>query len=126
VAAALANGLGTSELGPTVTIAKLRYEPPTYGEVVRGTIVAVDRFGNAITDIEAARLRGRPELRVRDVVIDRVETAYGNAAPGPFLIVGSSGCVEISLANASAAERLQLRRLERVELWQSEDEFSGS
>jgi len=57
---------------------------------------------------------------VRDHVIDRVEQNYGNAAPGAFLIVGSTGCIEISVANASAAERLQLRRLERVELWRSD------
>lgn len=127
VAAALANDLSMAVLGPHVGITRLRYEPPTYGEeVVHGTIVAVDRFGNVITDIEAARLRGHLELRAHDLSIDRIETTYGNAAPGPFLIVGSSGCIEISLANASAAERLQLRRLERVELWQSDDESSAS
>lgn len=122
VAAAIANGMALAEVGPALgELATLRYEPPRYGDVVRGTIVAVDRFGNVITDIEAARLRGRFELRVRDVTIDRLERAYGDAAPGPFLIVGSSGCLEISIANASAAERLQLRRLERVELWPSEN-----
>jgi S-adenosyl-L-methionine hydrolase (adenosine-forming) len=126
VAAALANGLSMAVLGPEVTMAKLSYEPPSYGDVVRGTIVAVDRFGNVITDIEAARLRAPFTLRVRELVLDRIETTYGNAAPGPFLIVGSGGFVEISIANASAAERLQLRRLERVELWQSEDVYSGS
>ena len=77
----------------------------------------MDRFGNAITDIERARVPFAPfALRVREHVIDRVESNYGHAAPGAFLIVGSTGCIEISVANASAAERLQLRRLERVEL----------
>lgn len=126
VAAALANGLSMAVLGPEVGIRKLPYEPPSYGDVVHGTIVAVDRFGNVITDIEASRLRPPFELRVGDLTLDRVEKTYGSAAPGPFLIVGSSGFIEISIANASAAERLQLRRLERVELWQSENEFSGS
>ena len=125
VAAAIANGLIVD--GPRVDLIRLRYEPPVYGDgVVRGTIVAVDRFGNLITDVERGRIRGSFALRVRDLVIDRIEETYGNAAPGPFLIVGSSGHVEISLANASAAERLQLRRLERVELWLNEDGFSGS
>ena len=118
VAAAIANGIELAQLGPRLeSIARLRYEPPSYGEVVRGTIVAVDRFGNAITDVESAKIPFEPfSLRVRDHVIDRVERNYGNAAPGAFLIVGSTGCIEISVANASAAERLQLRRLERVEL----------
>ena len=119
VAAALANGMRPEDLGPRLeSIVKLPYEPPSYGEVVRGTIVAVDRFGNAITDIERAKIPlARFAARVREHTIDRVERNYGGAAPGAFLIVGSTGCIEISVANASAAERLQLRRLERVELW---------
>lgn len=118
VAAAIANGAALAELGPRLdAIKRLRYEPPSYGAAVRGTIVAVDRFGNAITDVEREKVPFAPfALRVRDHVIDRVEVNYGDAAPGAFLIVGSTGCVEISVANASAAERLQLRRMERVEL----------
>jgi S-adenosylmethionine hydrolase len=118
VAAAVANGTPLSGLGPPVaSYSRLRYERPAYGEVVHGTIVAVDRFGNAITDVERAKIPFAPfALRVREHTIDRIEDNYGNAAPGAFLIVGSTGCIEISVANASAAERLQLRRLERVEL----------
>lgn len=120
VAAAIANGQVIG--GPDVELIRLPYAPPRYeNDVVRGTIVAIDRFGNVITDIERARVNDRFALHVRELVIDRVEETYGNAAPGPFLIVGSSGHLEISIANASAAERLHLRRLERVELWQSED-----
>lgn len=125
VAAAIANGHTVG--GERVDLIRLRYQPPVYGDqVVRGTIVAVDRFGNVITDIERARLKRHLAVRVHDMVIDRVEETYGNAAPGPFLIVGSTGHVEISLANASAAERLHLRRLDRLELWQSDDAFSAS
>jgi S-adenosylmethionine hydrolase len=90
---------------------------PSYGDVVRGTVVAVDRFGNVITDIEAGRVGFAPfALVIGDSVIDRVEKNYGDAAAGPFLIVGSSGCLEVSVSNGSAAERLRLRRLQRVEL----------
>lgn len=118
VAAAIANGTSLGSLGPRLeAIARLPYEPPSYGEVVRGTIVAVDRFGNAITDVERTKIPFEPfALRVREHVIDRVELNYGNAAPGAFLIVGSTGGIEISVANASAADRLHIRRLERVEL----------
>jgi|SRR5215212_11035048 len=123
IAAALANGLPLAEVGPAVDrILLLPYEPPVYGDkVVRGTIVAIDRFGNAITDIERARVPFDAfSLRAGDTVIDRVEQSYGGAAAGAFLIVGSTGCIEVSVANASAAERLQLQRLERVELWRSD------
>ena len=119
VAAAIANGLRMDELGPRVdSIVRLPYEPPSYApESVRGTIVAIDRFGNAITDIEATRIPFAPFLlRTGELVLDRLERTYGSAAPGPFMIAGSTGCIEISIANASAAERLRLRRLQEVEL----------
>ncbi len=118
VAAAIANGLPLDQVGPPVaSIAQLPYEPPQYGDVVRGSIVAVDRFGNLITDIEAARIPFAPfMLQAHGIIIDRIETHYAAAAPGAFLIAGSSGCIEISVANGSAAERLQMRRLERVEV----------
>jgi S-adenosyl-L-methionine hydrolase (adenosine-forming) len=119
LAAAIANGTALAELGPRLErIVALPYEPPSYErDVVRGTIVAVDRFGNAITDVDARTIPFAPfALRTGRHVIERLERNYGDAAPGAFLIVGSTGCIEISVANASAAERLQLRRLERIEL----------
>src|SRR5207253_625763 len=49
VAAALANGTSVRELGPEVQErTRLDYEPPTDS---RGTIVRIDRFGNAVTDL---------------------------------------------------------------------------
>lgn len=118
VAAAVANGIALDELGPRIDdIVRLRYEPPTYGQTVRGTIVSVDRFGNLITDIEASRIPFQPfALEARGITIDRLERTYAGAGPGAFLIVGSSGCIEISVANDSAAARLQMRRLEKVEV----------
>jgi S-adenosylmethionine hydrolase len=119
VAAALANGLSIEDVGPVLpTMVKLPYDAPSYADdIVHGTIVAVDRFGNAITDIDRGRVPFSPfALKIRELMLDRVEENYGDAAPGPFLIVGSSGCIEISIANANAAERLALRRLERVAL----------
>ncbi|MGZ5492832.1 MAG: SAM hydrolase/SAM-dependent halogenase family protein [Thermoanaerobaculia bacterium] len=118
VAAAVANGIALDELGPRIDdMVRLHYEPPTYGETVRGTIVSVDRFGNLITDIEATAIPFQPfALEARGITIDRLERTYAGAAPGAFLIVGSSGCIEISVANDSAAARLQMRRLEKVEV----------
>jgi S-adenosylmethionine hydrolase len=108
VAAALANGLPITEVGPRIDdIVLFEYEAPLYSEeLVRGTVVAIDRFGNAITDIEAARVP----------FALRLEQNYADAAPGAFLIVGSTGHIEISIANGNAAEELRMKRLQRVEL----------
>jgi S-adenosylmethionine hydrolase len=118
VAAALANGLALNELGsPLQNLVRLPYDPPSYGPIVGGSVVAIDRFGNLITDIEASRVSFKPfALEARGITIDRLERTYAGAAPGAFLIIGSSGCIEISVANGSAAERLQIRRLDRVRI----------
>lgn len=123
VAAALANGLAPRELGPPVRdLVRLDYTPPSYAaDVVRGTVVAVDRFGNVITDIERDRI---PFERFRIGGVDRLETTY--RGEGAFLIAGSSGTIEISVANGSAADHLHMSRLDRVELWPNDDASSGS
>jgi S-adenosyl-L-methionine hydrolase (adenosine-forming) len=115
VAAALANGVPIEQLGPRVEDrVRLQYTPPRYArDGITGTVVSVDRFGNLITDIERARITFAAfALRARNAVIDRMEAAY--RGEGPFLIVGSTGCIEISIAGGSAAALLQLSRGDRV------------
>lgn len=118
VAAALANGASLASLGRVAgEVVRLPYDEPSYGELVRGRVVDIDRFGNLITDIEASRVPFAAfRLLARDLSLDRIERNYGDAAPGAFMIVGSTGRIEISVANGSAAELLRLRRHDRVEL----------
>jgi S-adenosylmethionine hydrolase len=119
VAAAIANGTALDDLGPAAgDLVRLDYAPPTYGEArIEGTIVGVDRFGNLITDVEAAKVGfGTFELRSGWHVVDRVERNYGDAKVSPFMIAGSTGCIELSVANGSAADVLQLGRGDRVSI----------
>jgi S-adenosylmethionine hydrolase len=111
VAAAIANGLPLHELGPRV------HDIVTLGPEEQDSVIHIDRFGNIITNIEASRIPFvRFALQVNEHVIDRMERHYQDAAPGPFLIVGSTGHIEISIANGSAAELLQVKRHQRVEI----------
>lgn len=115
VAAALANGLPVEQLGPRAgDRARLDYRPPSYDrQEAKGTIVSIDRFGNAITDLERERIPfARFALRAGDRRIDRLATTY--SGEGVFLIIGSTGCVEISMTGTSAAAQLGLRRGDRV------------
>ncbi len=115
VAAALAAGLPLSEVGPRIDDrVRLAYEPPQYAQdQATGHIVAIDRFGNCITDVESARLAFAPrELRVRDHAVTRTSTNYEER--GPFMIVGSTGCIELSIGGANAAEALGLSRMDLV------------
>jgi S-adenosylmethionine hydrolase len=117
VAAALANGLPLATLGPRIDDrVRLDYDAPRYGhDRIEGTVVSVDHFGNLITDVEAKRIAfPRFALRVGGHLIARLERNYGDAAPGPFLIVGSTGRIEISISNGSAAEKLGVGRRDSV------------
>jgi len=103
VAAALANGMRIDEVGPRIDDrVPLGYTP--------GCIIRIDRFGNCITDLVP------PEEPFAVLVgaqrIDDIRTTY--TGDGAFVIVGSTGCIEISVAGGSAASLLHLRRGDRV------------
>jgi S-adenosyl-L-methionine hydrolase (adenosine-forming) len=118
-AAAIAEGASLDELGPRLdSIVHLPYEPPHYSsELVRGTIVSIDRFGNAVTDVEHRKLPfARFVLNVADAAVSSFVGSYEEGGTDPFLIVGSSGCIEVSIRQGSAADRLHLRVLDHVEL----------
>jgi len=81
--------------------------------VVRGRITHVDRFGNAITDIPAARLVGCPAtpyvVSVGDRELELVRT-YAEVDEGaPCAVVSSDGFVEIAVRDGSAAATLGIR-----------------
>jgi S-adenosylmethionine hydrolase len=118
VAAAIANGIQLEELGPAIGDAKrLDYTPPVYrDDVVTGTVMHVDRFGNAITDVERTKMAfDRYALRVHYATVRELRTDYAGGRE-PFLIVGSTGMVEISVASANAADMLHLKRGDQVEI----------
>ena len=117
VAAAIASGLPLDELGPRIDDrVRLDYTPPKYdSDCATGCIIDIDRFGNCITDIDHARLGFEPHvLRACGTTITKSATNYAEAGRGAFMIVGSSGCYEISITGESAAELLQLGRFDVV------------
>jgi hypothetical protein len=118
VAAAIANGITLEDLGPAVSDAKrLDYTPPVYrDDAVTGRIVHIDHFGNVITDIARAKIPfDRFALRVHYATIRDIRTDYGGGHE-PFLIIGSTGMVEISVGGANAADMLHLKRGDQVEI----------
>jgi S-adenosylmethionine hydrolase len=87
----------------------------------RGVVLKVDRFGNLITNLhikEFADVKTQPfELRAGSERIHRLALTYSEANLGEmFLIVGSSGYLEISANQASAAARLGYSAGAEVEL----------
>ena len=110
VAANLATGAPIDSLGPPCLDPVIRRTPEARrgpnGSVI-GVIIAIDRFGNAISNLIAPR-GGRVEIAGRVMPIVRT---YADAPVGDVIaVVGSSGFVEIAQRDGSAARALELTR----------------
>ncbi len=111
-AAHLANGVSPATLGPPISDLVELDAPSaaceTDGEVV-GQIVHVDRFGNCITNIEAAQLEalGPPDcirIRCAGLELGPLCTTYSDVAPGEDLaLIGSDGRLELARRDGDLA-----------------------
>jgi S-adenosylmethionine hydrolase len=113
VAAWLAGGGDAARLGPPVPDpVRLDWpEATSAGGVVRGAVLGADSFGNLLTSVRASQLPpGRLRVEVAGRAARLVRT-YGEARPHELVaLVGSSGRLEISLRQGSAALALGLGR----------------
>lgn len=110
-AARLALGQPPGLLGSPIEARKLALPTPTRdGSTVVGEVIAIDRFGNAITNLRTAPREVRAAGRRLAVV-----RTYADLEPGGAgALVGSSGLIEIVVRDASAAATLGLSRGARV------------
>ena len=113
VAAELANGVPLSHLGPpTNELVELAWPEVTRDDtLVRGVVLYVDRFGNAITNIPHATLPKSRGLAVRHDGEELCRTAhcYQAVATGdPVAVPGSSGFLEVASNGGHAGDELGL------------------
>ena len=87
------------------------------GDTLIGQIIKIDRFGNLITNISQgafeAFLNGdvEYEIRVGNVRLSRLNSAYADAKIGESLaIMGSSALLEIAVNGGNAEKQLGLKR----------------
>jgi S-adenosylmethionine hydrolase len=114
VAAHLASGVRPASFGKLIDDhLKLAFYKPqrTAKRVWTGTILHADRFGNLITNFhieEFPDVRTRPfQMVVGLQTISRLALSYADSDPGEaFVIVGSSGFIEVACNQASAAKVL--------------------
>jgi S-adenosyl-L-methionine hydrolase (adenosine-forming) len=115
VAAHLSRGLELRKVGPALKeMVRLAWpHPQAEGRGVRGEVVYLDRFGNAITNIDADKVRrlgagplavwlGRKRLCAVAEFYQAVPQGHAVA------VVGSSGFLEIAVNGGSAQERFGL------------------
>jgi S-adenosyl-L-methionine hydrolase (adenosine-forming) len=114
VAAHLAGGIAPARFGKLIAdYLRLDFDKPTRTgrRTWTGAILKVDRFGNIVTNFRVEDFPD-PDQRAFEMVvgprrINAFAHNYAERGPGqPFLIVGSAGYYEISVAQGSAAKLL--------------------
>lgn len=120
-AAWLATGVDLAALGPVVS-EYLRLdvpEPTVDGDCLHGVVLAVDRFGNLVTNIPRALVDrlGDATSTVGGTLVPRLVSTYAQMPPGEVCaLFGSSSYLEFAVNSASAAARLGLSRGAVVEV----------
>jgi hypothetical protein len=111
VAAHLAAGVAPARVGKPIA----EYLQPDFAQPRRtgerawsGRILKIDRFGNIVTNFHIGDFPGTPlALTIGRHKIISLARTYAEAPVGKlFLIVGSSGYLEVAMNQGSAAERI--------------------
>ncbi len=121
VAAHLARGVPLEEMGtPISSLTALPFPKPSPLDDggVRGQVVAVDHFGNLVTNIREEDLfpssgrDGPQEIEVGDRRLQGVHRTYGDVGERePLALIGSSGYLVLAVMGGSAAEELGIGTL---------------
>ncbi len=119
VAAHLSRGTPIRKLGPAQKdfVRLLWPQPHARRNRIEGEVVFIDRFGNAITNIENGDLNTRRDLEIvaRRKRLCAVNDFYQSVPTGRVVAVpGSSGFLEIAVNGGSAAKRLGLKVGDRI------------
>lgn len=113
-AARLACGADFEGLGQEISDPVIRRTPEptrTSSGDLQGEVIAIDRFGNAVTNI-SAMYSGTIAVNGMELPLQRTYAEIGTGQAGA--IPGSSGLIEIAVREGRAADRLQLARGTRV------------
>ena len=124
-AAYLSRGVDPATLGPAARPKAKLMLPQPYrenGELV-GEVIAVDGFGNVVTNVSAAALRkafrdlSGFSVEARGARIRGLSRTYGDRSSGSLVaLIGSAGYLEIAEVNGSAVQRLGLSPGEKIVL----------
>lgn len=118
-AAHLANGVPIESFGERVADPLTLLLPPAQRAAdgaVKGEVLYADKFGNIVTNIEAADLPNAGDFGLRVEIgwarLEKLSSTYADVRVGEMVaLFGSSGRLEIAVREGSAAERLQLKHV---------------
>jgi len=108
------------DVGPRVELAgalPLRGEQRAEGDRSYARVIHVDRFGNLITDFRGDKLPGNARFHARGRRITSLSETYESVTRGELLAyVGSGETLEIAVREGSAADELDMKRGDAVEI----------
>ena len=128
VGAHIASGLEVNELGPEIDVQNIVCLDSlgarcTENGDIKGKVVAIDHFGNLITNIKSEQLTeclhaGPQEeirIRIRSNVVKGLSETYASGGPNtPLALIGSRGYLEIAINGGNAAQHLNAEKGENV------------
>ena len=125
VAAAIAKGLPEKKLGP-VFDGYRRFPfplPVKAGNRVTGQVIAIDHFGNVITNIKREYLNARAVFTISDRMLKGLKLTYASVPEGEAMaLMGSFGFLEFSVRNGNFARAFDIKPGAAVEALVSLDE----
>jgi S-adenosylmethionine hydrolase len=106
------NRISPADIGPVTTdlVPSLMDDPVAVNGQVRGSVIAIDHFGNLITNIDKSLVTifKHPQVNAAGHHL-ALQKTYGHTVPGNYLaLINSFGVVEVARAEGSAAEGLGL------------------
>lgn len=125
VAAAIAKGLPEKKIGPIFNEYR-RFPfpvPEKAGNRITGQVIAIDHFGNVITNITRERLMAGAVFNIADRMLKGLKLTYASVPEGEALaLIGSFGFLEFSVRNGSFAGAFSVKIGAPVEAIVSLDE----
>lgn len=121
IAAMMLNGKQVEELGTPHTIREYLWGEPSYtNNALRGAIVHIDHFGNALTNITREnflKVKGERAFNIfiRNLRLSRIVSSYGDVSKGEALAIFSDNDhLEIALREGSASQLLGLKVMDML------------
>jgi hypothetical protein len=113
IAAWISRKIELHQLGPVLK-SPVRLKMPALKQVkdglMQGWIIAVDQFGNLITNLKPADLPRSFKILAGQREVTNMRKTYGEGTPGEvFAVLGSTGYLEIVIRGGSAAATLNLK-----------------
>ena len=122
----LAEGTPLNKLGKEETTIQESYfaQPTVDAQTIRGTIIFIDTFGNAIVNItkdlfdkEKRERKFLIQLRKSDYDVPKISLTYEDAIVGEILaLFNQDGFLEIALNKGSASKLLGLRLMDSIRI----------